>query len=102
MLHGWVRPVIFRRKIGKDTELFEKLLLTFKKLEDCIGQYDYWYAFLNQAKKIKLRKEVIQYIEENSFMALGAMEQIMKAEGLVVKNAEHGSVYLLHKASLLK
>ena len=72
------------RKIGKEKDVFKKLLPVLKKAEDLFGNYDYWYAFLNQARPLNLRPELMNYIQEKTNMAAGALEYVLKTEAWVV------------------
>lgn len=66
------------RKIHKDP--FEKWKEQFKKLEDGIGQYDYFFVFQQQFMNEQQSKKVISYVNNKTEESLLNLNKLLKKE----------------------
>ena len=75
-------------KTGRHNDLAEEWLSEFKALEDGIGKYDYWAAYLQQNKAWKFPAPVVKYITEQAQIAIGVLEERLIKWGWMVKHID--------------
>jgi hypothetical protein len=62
------------RGIRKDADAFDALLGDIKRLEDTIGDIDYWWAFLEKGEQRGLPAEVLAWAANKHAQACGRLE----------------------------
>lgn len=71
VLQGLAR---LERGVRKDPEVFDEFLADVKKLEDTLGDVDYWWAFLESGEKRGLPREVLAWAANKHAQACGRLE----------------------------
>jgi hypothetical protein len=67
------------RGIRDETEVFDGLLGLIKRLEDTIGDIDYWWVFLEKGEKRGLPAEVVAWAANKHAQACGRLEGWLSA-----------------------
>lgn len=62
------------RGVRRDPEVFEDLLSDVKRLEDTLGDIDYWWVFLQSGEKRKLPEELVEWAANKHAQACGRLE----------------------------
>lgn len=75
-------------KSGKNKKDGDAWLAEFKKIEDALGQYDYWMAMVKNNERWKFPDVVQQYFEREASFYLGVLEERLIQQGWIQRDLE--------------